>query len=536
MIEGAGDSEVDLIITAEVENLILAHIQRETGIRIQDHQRDRMRESIHSSCVNSGYLSSRELLDELLEHRIRVQLFDELVDIVTVSESYFFRDEQQFEYLRDRFLPDLIAQRREAGSRTLRIWSAGCARGQEVYSIAILLHELLPDADDWNMRLIGTDISTRCLIDARVGKYRSWDFRCTDPILTQKYFRETDGDYELIPDVRKMAHFFALNLVRDPYPTIFNETNEHDLILCRNVFIYFEPEAAAAALRRLTSSLRPGGVLLLGASEGISWTLPDNLITEAAGLRCYARVTPVTGRGNTSLAASGHEPAPSVGSTAGAAASASAPSRDGAARMEPDGAAFATRRGGDELTHVFSAAAGRQADARTADDSLRTELDARLGCGDWSQALDLIEDAIADNGETAPLLVARAKALANLGRFTDAVAACERALTEDPTDKRGYLIYGLVLSSLGEESGAEFAFRRAIFLDPRFLEAHYQIALVLLSTNRTAEGLKSLGNALRIAEDGDPESAICDAPGMTFGRFAEIVRAELEIYSGGYQR
>lgn len=488
-----------------LEERLIQFVRNETGILVQNHQREGLRRFIRETSARAGYRSYARLLDELLKQHASIEFFNELVDTITVSESYFFRDEAQISYLKNTFLPRLVAEKRKHGPKVLRVWSAGCAKGQEIHTIGILLRELLPDIEDWKIRLIGTDISTGRLQGARNGQYTNWDLRRMDSATRRKYFVETGGRYELIADVRNMARFFALNLVSDPFPTIFHETNEQDLILCRNVFIYFDREVSDTVLHKLTKSLRVGGILLLGAAEAISWALPNELTIEVAGAHCYRRRTPLADRSSAAEGGAGRDSA--IARTSNTTRAAFAGDRRPPAAAKKD-----------------------------AEESPYEDIAQRLRRSEWLEALGTIDGHIARDGETGALLILKAKALANLGRFAEAVMACEHALVESPTDEEGYFVYGMALLGLGETEGAEKAFRRAIFLNPLFLEAHYQVALTLLSTNRVADGLKSLRNALRIADDGDPNREIHDAPGMTFRRFADLVRAEFEIYSASYGR
>ncbi len=183
-----------------------------------------------------------------------------VINALAIGETYFFRDRAHFQLLRSHILPALMIQRRQ--TQTLNIWSAGCATGEEVYSLAILLYEFLPDAADWNVRLIGTDVNARALEIARRAVYRPWSFRHTEPAL-MRYFTPVEGGMQLKPFIRDRVTFRHGNLFGGPPLPRF------DIILCRNVLLYFSPERAEAAEALLYDALVPGGWLLLGASEGL---------------------------------------------------------------------------------------------------------------------------------------------------------------------------------------------------------------------------------------------------------------------------
>ncbi|MBI4560528.1 MAG: hypothetical protein HY724_00680 [Candidatus Rokubacteria bacterium] len=137
----------------------------------------------------------------------------------------FLQGRPTFEALEQRVLPDLIAARRSAGILRFRFWSAGCATGEEPYSLAILLDRLLPDSSDWALTILATDINPEALEAAQRGRYRQWSLRDTPPWIPDRYFRSRDaGTFELDPRIRHMVTFALLNLAEDVYPDVVTNT------------------------------------------------------------------------------------------------------------------------------------------------------------------------------------------------------------------------------------------------------------------------------------------------------------------------
>lgn len=188
-----------------------------------------------------------------------------LVVLLTNIESYFFRDKDQFTLLRYNIFPELI--QRKKTSKTLRICSAGCSSGEEVYSLAILLKELLPDLKQWNLMILGIDINQDALEKAKAGVYRPWSFRRVEAEIVQRYFQFKNNHYHLDPSIKQMVQFQSLNLVNEILPRANSELREFDLILCRNVFIYFEPSAIGKVLNKFYNALQPLGYLITGHAE-----------------------------------------------------------------------------------------------------------------------------------------------------------------------------------------------------------------------------------------------------------------------------
>jgi chemotaxis protein methyltransferase CheR len=184
---------------------------------------------------------------------------------LTNGETYFFRNTPQFDALRQHILPELI-QRRQA-MRHLRIWSAGCATGEEPYSVAMTLVDLLPEDELWQVSILATDINPQFLARARDGLYGSWSFRETPDTMRERFFTPEQNRWRLHSRIRQMVTFTRLNLAQPCFPAILNGTYAQDLILCRNVTIYFDEATTHQLIERFHSSLLPGGWLLVGHAE-----------------------------------------------------------------------------------------------------------------------------------------------------------------------------------------------------------------------------------------------------------------------------
>jgi chemotaxis protein methyltransferase CheR len=188
-----------------------------------------------------------------------------LIDDVTTNETYFFRERRQLDALIDEILPELLATRASRDGRPARIWSAGCASGEEPYSIVMLAREAGIDVGN-ELRVHGSDISRRMLRRARGGVYRDASFRETEPELRDRYFEERDGSWRIRDDVRRGVDFLHLNLLDRRRVALLGPM---DVIICRNVIIYFDIEGKRRTIGTFEQKLRPGGHLLLGHSESL---------------------------------------------------------------------------------------------------------------------------------------------------------------------------------------------------------------------------------------------------------------------------
>jgi chemotaxis protein methyltransferase CheR len=188
-----------------------------------------------------------------------------LIDELTTNETYFFRERGQLRALMSEVLPELLAARRSGGGGPVAVWSAGCSSGEEPYSVVMLAMEAGFDPER-ELRVYASDISRRVLKRARQGSYRETSFRETEPALREKYFEEKDGVWTVSDAVRKCVDFIHLNLVDRSRIALLGAM---DVILCRNVLIYFDLDGKREVIQTLEDKLRPGGHLLLGHAESL---------------------------------------------------------------------------------------------------------------------------------------------------------------------------------------------------------------------------------------------------------------------------
>lgn len=215
-------------------------------------------------CSSYWELCSRAKADpsKTIENRI--------VDAISTNETFFFRDIRPFEVLQHKILPDLIDRRAERSSGLfpipIRIWSAACSTGQEVYSIAIVLRELLPDLKKYNIKLTGTDISDAAIAQASYGRYNKFEIeRGLSKHVLQKYFVPNGGNWRVCDEIRAMVGFGKRNILQP-----FNGMGKLDIIFCRNVAIYFKHENRKLLFENIASVLEPDGYLILGSTESLS--------------------------------------------------------------------------------------------------------------------------------------------------------------------------------------------------------------------------------------------------------------------------
>ena len=188
---------------------------------------------------------------------------ERLIERITTHETYFFRESYQLDAFRFEILPEFRDSRKE--KKKLSAWSAGCSTGEEVYTIAMLIREA-GLFDDWDVRVVGSDISRKVLAQARAASYGENSFRVTDPKLREKYFESGGGRDTVKDEVRALCSFGHLNLLETDRFRVFGPV---DVIFCRNVLMYLSKEARHRVVESFYDCLTPGGYLLLGHSESL---------------------------------------------------------------------------------------------------------------------------------------------------------------------------------------------------------------------------------------------------------------------------
>ena len=183
------------------------------------------------------------------------RLYKEFIDYMTINVTEFFRTPEKFLDLETKVLPEILAK-----NSKLNIWSAGCSVGAEPYSLAMILKDLTPTVKH---RILATDLDVEMLAKAKGGVYTSAEFKNISNNRASKYFKEINGTYAIDSEIKSRIEFKQHNLLLDKFETGF------DLILCRNVVIYFTEEAKDGLYRRFLSALKPGGVMFVGGTEAI---------------------------------------------------------------------------------------------------------------------------------------------------------------------------------------------------------------------------------------------------------------------------
>ena len=410
---------------------------------------------------------------------------------LTVGETYFFREPRCFRALESTVFPEVIAQRSATGRR-IRAWSAGCCTGEEPYSLAISLSHVLPK--DWNATILATDVNPSFLKRASEGVFGEWSFRDVPASLKSQYFtRVVAGQYQIAARQRRMVAFSYLNLAEDSFPSPVTDTQSMDLILCRNVLIYMDPDMAVNIIRRLERCLAEDGWLFVGAAEASLASSAGLTPCSLNGLIAFRRALPPQRAARASTVAR---------LDSSCATSAGAPESP------------ISRSGFFRPSRPLAVSAKPQPPAR------------RPPPADGTQFAREAESPVAPIDAHSVADVART--YADRGDFSIAMSRCNEAMRAEKLNPGLHFLNGVILQELGRPQEAASAFKKAIFLAPDFVMAHFALAYLADRLGRRAIAPRHLRRAAQLLQRYGDDDIVPEAGGLTARRLAEIISAMLQ--------
>lgn len=490
------------------------------GLHVPSVREERLVQAAAALCSEQG-----ESLEHCLKRLESGQVLDRdmeiMAGILSVGETYFFRHRDALADLRDAVLSPLV-RRRATEEKRLRLLSAGCATGEEAYTLAMIVDELLSKHSGWIVEVIGVDVNTEALHKARKGEYRKWSFRRNNKGIMHKYFEKTaDGRYRVKDFIRKMVSFHKANLVRGGLPLQAVERSGVDAVLCRNVLMYFVPKAAQEAFETLWGVLRPKGYLLVAPSEAS--LVPDELFeaTNTVGLLrrkdrlrnffpdlqeevhdlCPAAESDSrfpTVQDSEAFQFDSAVPPPADDYLDGSCA---ASDDESMVEAEGDDNWFArtVRMAGEHYS------AGRYAEVS---ELLRVQVGNEPGAEheQWIQAVELLTCS-----------------LTNQGDIEGALYILREAVERDKLNALLRFRLANVLFEQGEEQEAVRELGRVIYLEEHFVLAHFLLGNVALRQGRQAEAKRHMRNVRKLLERMDGAEPLVGGEGLTAGGMERMV-------------
>ncbi len=510
-------------------NLVLER----SGLHFSEKKRAELENGLRKALAHSTVAHLNGSLDpyyQLLSDRTnptgQTEL-ERLINLLTIGETYFFRDEGQFNALFNSVLPGLIARKRAAVAAfgpqfqpQLRIWTAGCATGEEPYSLAILLKELLPDIDRWHILILATDINQDSLARARQAVYSDWSFReARAKTIQPRYFTfdSTAKRYSLRDDIRQMVTFAPLNLIEDDYPAPHTNTISMDLILCRNVTIYFTENDTRRVAQKFHQALTPEGWLVVGHSE------PTPTIYQAFQPRNWPNAVLYQ---KSAQPAPWVEPAPWPWPLAGAGLidlSSTGPlfPQDGQLSL-PDSppviAAFSPNAAVKiELPRLVE-------ETKASEPTPYETAVEMLNQGHSREAITVLQRHLKQSPNFAPVHTLLGRAYANLGQWPEAKRYCQSAIALDKLQVEAYYLLGLIYQHQEQLEEAIAMLKKAVYLEPKQPLSYLHLAALYKQTGQGKNAQRACRNAIKLLEKQPPSHIIPHSGGGTANHLLTAAR------------
>lgn len=482
----------DLAWSGPVMERIARLVGDRTGLVFSQARRRSVETTIRRHASRAGYRDLTRFADAL---QVDTSAVDWLASELTIGETYFFRDAAQFDLLRADILPALAAT-----GRPLRMWSAGCASGEEPYSLAILCAEL---GLAGRVSILGTDISRERLARARIGRYSRWSLRGVPDDVICTYFTRRDTRYDLAPAIRDLVKFQYMNLAElDAAST----PAQMDLVLCRNVLIYLDVATIARLAQSLLASLALGGWLLLGASDPPIHEYGEcDVVITPAGL--VYRHAGATRRRRLRLHSSGehrvvHAAPPRIPPTAVATPASGSPQSTPAPVRPPTP---------DPMLELLARAVDAHARRRE------------------REAAELAGTYLARGGDALPAWIIRVRALANEGALHEAGRNCAAALERHPLSAELNYLQAVLLLAAERFPEALQSARRALYLDHTLAMASIAMGDALSRLQRRDEAARAYRSAMRALAPLAPEGLVPASGGERVSRVTSTVAARLAL-------
>ncbi len=441
--------------------------------------------------------------------------------LLSVTETYFFRGQEHFRALVETVLPE--HRRRARDTRRLRLLSAGCASGEEAFSLAIALKEHAPwlEQEGWQVEITGLDANREMLEKARAGRYTLWSLRETPPEIREKYFRAVRQGQEFVLDekIRGAVVFQERNLAAPDDG--FWRPGAFDGVFCRNMLMYFTPGAAAALVERIGRALTPGGVLFLGHAETLRGVSQAFHLRRSQGAFYYQLREESEKPVRFPAGDPAREPAPGV---AGAAEFSTAWIEE-IARASAKIAVLTARTA--PKAPLAAAARARGTGPAATPGAINRVLDLHRQ-ERFTDALAHLQELPAAAAPDADLQVLRAVLLVNCGRLDEAEALCRPLLGRDDLNAGAHYVAALCREQAGDLAAAEEHDARAVYLDPFFAMPRFHLGLMCKRLGRAPEALAHFAEALALLVKEDPVRLLLFGGGFSRETLVQVCRSELQ--------
>jgi chemotaxis protein methyltransferase CheR len=431
-------------------------IAERSGIYFDPEKQELLKDNLLQRMANCGLSNFADYFNLLLSPA-GTKEFDHLLNLITIPETYFFRDRAQFRALERFVIPEIVKRKSYPGA-SLRIWSAGCSTGEEPYTIAMILATTIVDRP---IQILATDVSHDALKAAAEGVYSARAVRDMPQEYLNRFFARKGDQYFLDASIKQMVEFRYFNLVTEPYPLA--EMSGWDIIFCRNVTIYFQAEATKKVIHNFNRSLREGGYLFAGYSESLRYISDEFNTVQQEGAFFYQKGTAKKAVRKKTRKIRGRR-ASTVRSSRKQGPKAVAGSKS------------------DEIAQICARA---------------KEL---LERGKPEGASEILSPYLRESRAPESILLLQAEIALNQGDLDKAVQFCERVIQREPLSVAGHYLLGVIYLTWEDEARAIEEFKKVLYLEPEHALARFNLGDLYSQVGQVDEARLEYANVVRLLE------------------------------------
>ncbi|UCD83251.1 MAG: hypothetical protein JSU92_07955 [Deltaproteobacteria bacterium] len=464
------------------------------GLNFDPRNDKALKKAIVRRMETLGFKSELDYYSFLKKSKGVVEEFDELISLLTVGHTNFFRSPDQFRALKEYVLPRILSQKAD-NNKKIRIWSAGCSTGDEPYSIAITLLEWFKEIKQWDIKILATDINAQFLQHARSGIYDSWTTKYLERELFDKYFVRTESSASIKDQVKSMVEFSYLNLAVDGYSFAHEKIDKFDVIFCRNVLIYFRKDMVKKIIKKFYDLLVEDGYLFLGYSESLSQYSRDFTPNSLYGVFFYEKGLPEARVKPERLPPAKPRPI-----------------------LQPKSIEIPT----PPRIRTVPPKPAIKVPEEIDEESLYFEGIDHFGQERFDKAAQIFEHILEKNPRSARGLLGIGFLLANKGKDQEARQKCQDVLEIDKLLPEAYYLLGILSEREGDNKTTREYYQRTIFLDKDFIMAHFNLAILYKREGQGKESQREFKNIVNILKDMDDNEPIKFSGGFNKKSFLRI--------------
>lgn len=457
----------------------------ESGLYFDKDRSESLRLAFWERLQIQGYESYQEYYNFLRFHpEGRLEMRD-LLDLITIGETYFFRNIPQFEALMRFVLPEIVQRKMCSLNKSIRVWSAGCSNGAEPYSIAIAMMEAVPSHENWDISILGTEINRNALVFAKEANYKERDISHLPKEYLDKYFKIRSSKFILDANVRKLVRFEYHNLAKDPFT--HEGMQDLDIIFCRNVIIYFDFQTIKRVTDNFHDCLIRDGYLFLGHAETLwqinnkfgSIEFPQTFLYKKAFISAkeevmkpFMAVPEIELENLTSIKKAGTEK-----------------------RVFPQELRSRLQKKPEPFEQVQ-----KPPDVKEKVETAYKETPLSLKEMKDQAALSSPDKMIAQDKNHISTYLAQSKILANEAKYKEAADILVKIIEGDNLSVEAYYFLGVLSYKTGDLKEAETQFRKVIYIDPDSALAYFNLGNIYLYQRRIREATREFRNVTRLLE------------------------------------